>query len=94
MRKFRINMLQSFTRDEAKKLVQEHPEWTWPLVPDNKKDELRRRVNVLLSKNGIREVEDDICQWRMSLAVRDALKNLGTCDKQEIAVCSNRSSKT
>ena len=94
MRMFRINRLQLFTRDEARKLVQEHPEWTWPLVPDDKKNELRRRVNALLVNEGIPTVEDDIHTWRMSYAVRDAHKNLGTCDKQAIITCSDRSSKT
>jgi len=91
---FRINRWQLFTRDEARKLVQEHPEWTWPLVPDDERNESRRRVNALLVNESIPTVEDDIYSWRMSYAVRDAHKNLGTCGRQEIITCSNRSRKT
>jgi len=74
------NTVQIFTREEAKKLVEEDPKRTWPLVPANVKIQLKDRVNELLANENIPTIQDDdILSWRMSLAVRDAIVSAGTC---------------
>ncbi|KAF1994020.1 hypothetical protein P154DRAFT_392639, partial [Amniculicola lignicola CBS 123094] len=57
------------TREAARAVVDEHPDWTWPLVPFSEKDRVKNEVNTRLAKESIPGVESDVLRWRMSHAL-------------------------
>lgn len=68
---------QRLTKSEAKMVHQKHPDWTWPAVPVEEKEEMMKRVNAELAAWNIPEVGEDVFGWRMSLAIRDCRHTAG-----------------
>ncbi|KAF2245234.1 hypothetical protein BU26DRAFT_79051 [Trematosphaeria pertusa] len=66
------------TKSEAKMVHQKHPDWTWPAVPVEEKEEMMKRVNAELAAWNIPEVGEDVFGWRMSLAIRDCRHTAGS----------------
>ncbi|KAF1954565.1 hypothetical protein CC80DRAFT_417156 [Byssothecium circinans] len=65
------------TKEEARRLVQEHPNSTWASVPADERLKIQARVNVKLADEGVPIVSEDVLHWRMSLVVRDVRKWAG-----------------
>lgn len=63
------------TREEARRIIDAHPNWTWFQVPADEKELVMSRVNENLAKEKIPEVHADVLRWRMSYAIRNGKRN-------------------
>ncbi|KAF2744336.1 hypothetical protein M011DRAFT_479924 [Sporormia fimetaria CBS 119925] len=63
-----------FTREEARRILEACPGRTWTNMPAPLRTQTFERIQVLLASEGIPGVSEDIVNWRMVIAVRDALR--------------------
>ncbi|ORX93639.1 hypothetical protein BCR34DRAFT_580395 [Clohesyomyces aquaticus] len=68
--KFQYQRFLVFTRDEAHRLLQDHPNSTWSSIAADEKHRVMDRVNSLLARERIPVVGTDIIGWRMTIAMR------------------------
>ena len=66
--------MQNITREMALSCVTALPNLQWGKYPAMKKMDVVEQVNTQLAKEGIRQVDDSIIEWKMHMLIRDILK--------------------